>query len=64
MGRKLKLRDLCDAKVQAELKDDTIRDTIKNGRKSPSGSTLMKPAEGVSDEDIRALVQHVRSFKP
>ncbi len=63
MGRKLKLRDLGDAKVQAELTDEAIRDTIRNGRKSPSGSTLMKPAEGVTDEDIGALVLQVRKLK-
>lgn len=62
MGKKLKIRDLTDAKLQGELKDDKMADAIKNGVKD-GGKTLMKPAEGVNDADIKALVAHVRSLK-
>ena len=63
MGQKLGVKDYTDAKVQAELKDDAAFKAIKEGLKDKDGKVLMKPAEGVSDEDIKGLVAHMRSFK-
>lgn len=31
--------------------------------KDKEDKILMKPAEGLSDDDIKALVQYVRAFK-
>ena len=62
MGKKLKLNDLTDTKVQANLKDDAAFKAIKEGVKKDD-KTLMKAAEGLSDDEIKALVKHVRSFK-
>ena len=63
MGQKLSIKDYTDAKVQAELKDDAAFKAIKEGLKDKDGKTLMKPAEDVSDADIKALVAYVRTFK-
>jgi len=63
MGQKLGIKDYSDAKVQAELKDDAAFKAIKEGLKDKEGKTLMKPAEGLSEADIKALVQHLRSLK-
>jgi cytochrome c553 len=63
MGQKLGVKDMSDAKVQEELKDDAAVKAIKEGLKDKDGKTLMKAAEGLSDDDIKALVQQVRSFK-
>lgn len=63
MGQKLGVKDYTDAKVQAELKDDEAFKAVKEGLKDADGKTLMKPAEGLSDEEIKALVAQVRSFK-
>ena len=63
MGQKLGCKDYSDAKVQAELKDDAAFKAIKEGLKDKDGNTLMKPTEGVSDEDIKALVAYMRTFK-
>src|ERR1700760_2265783 len=63
MGQKLGVRDYSDAKVQADLKDDAAFKAIKEGLKDKEDKTLMKPAEGLSDDDIKALVAHIRSFK-
>jgi len=63
MGRRLGCKDYTDAKVQAELKDDAAVKAIKEGLKDKDGKTLMKPAEGLSDSDIKALVAYMRSFK-
>ena len=63
MGQKLGAKDYTDAKVQAELKDDVACKTIKEGLKDKEGKTMMKPAEGLSDADIKGLVAQMRSFK-
>ena len=62
MGEKLGIKDLTDAKIQSELKDDAAFKAIKEGIKKDD-KTLMKPAEGLSDDDIKALVKLVRGFK-
>lgn len=63
MGKKLGAKDYTDPKVQAELKDDAAAKAIKDGLKDKDGKVLMKPAEGTSDEDVKALVAYMRSFK-
>ncbi|MGZ4961494.1 MAG: c-type cytochrome [Limisphaerales bacterium] len=63
MGKKLGAKDYTDAKVQAELKDDEAFKAVKEGLKDKDGKTLMKPAEGLSDDQIKALVAHMHSFK-
>ena len=63
MGKKVGARDLTDAKVQAELKDDAAFKAIKEGLKDKEGKVQMKPIEGATDEEIKALVGHVRTFK-
>ena len=36
---------------------------LKEGMKDKEGKVLMKPTEGMSDDELKALVKHVRSFK-
>jgi cytochrome c551/c552 len=36
---------------------------IKEGVKDKAGKVAMKPAENVTDADIKALVAYVRAFK-
>jgi len=63
MGQKLGAKDYTDTKVQADLKDDAAFKAIKEGLKDKDGKVLMKPAEGMSDEDIKGLVAYMRKFK-
>jgi cytochrome c553 len=63
MGKKMGAKDYTSAKVQAELKDDAAAKAIKEGLKDKEGKSLMKPAEGLSDDDVKALVAYMRSFK-
>ena len=63
MGKKLGAKDYTDAKVQSEMKDDAAAKAIKEGLKDSAGKTLMKPAEGLSDADIKGLVAYMRGFK-
>ncbi len=63
MGKKLGAKDYTSAKVQEEMKDDAAFKAIKEGLKDKDGKVLMKPAEGLSDEDIKSLVAYMRSLK-
>src|SRR5512138_2911019 len=60
MGKKLGAKDYTSAKVQDELKDDAAVKAIKEGYKDKDGKVIMKPAEGISDEDAKALVAYMR----
>ena len=63
MGRKLGIKDLTDAKVQASFTDADAAKAIKDGV-TENGTEKMKAFGGkLSDDDIKALVAHVRSLK-
>ncbi|OHE83810.1 MAG: hypothetical protein A3G75_14710 [Verrucomicrobia bacterium RIFCSPLOWO2_12_FULL_64_8] len=63
MGKKLKLKDYTDAAVQAEFTDEQAFKAIKEGIKDAKGATRMKAIEGLSDDDINAMVKYVRGLK-
>ena len=63
IGKVLGVKDYSDAAVQDALKDDAAFKSIKEGLKTKDGKTAMKPADGLSDDDIKALVAHMRTFK-
>lgn len=63
MGAKLGCKDFTDAKVQADMKDAAATKAIKEGLKSDDGKTLMKPFDQLSDDEVKALVAHVRGLK-
>jgi cytochrome c553 len=61
-GKMAEVKDMTDAKWQADLKDDKAFKSVKEGIKD-GDKVRMKPAEGVSDDDIKALVAYTRTFK-
>ncbi len=62
MGKKLDIKDFTDAKYQASLKEEAMLKAIKEGVKD--GDKLrMKAAEGLNEEEMKALVAYVRSLK-
>lgn len=61
MGQKLGARDYTDATVQASFTDEQGIKSVKEGMKK-DGKTLMKPSE-LSDDDIKASVEYMRTFK-
>lgn len=61
-GKLAGVKDQTDAKYQASLNDDKMFKSIKEGIKE-GDKIKMKPAEGLSDDEIKALIAHVRSFK-
>jgi mono/diheme cytochrome c family protein len=63
MGKKLSVKDMTDAKVQADLKDDAAFKIVKEGVKEGDSTKMKAFADTLSDDEIKALVQKVRSFK-
>jgi mono/diheme cytochrome c family protein len=63
MGKKFGIKDYTNAKVQEAMKDEEMTKAIKEGIKE-GGKTKMKAfGDVLSDEEIKALVKHVRQFK-
>ena len=63
IGQMLKIKDFTDPKVQADMKDDAAVKAIKEGVKNDDGRTVMKPFDSLSDDDAKALVAYIRTFK-
>ncbi|MCX6891972.1 MAG: cytochrome c [Verrucomicrobiota bacterium] len=62
MGKKLEIKDFTDAKYQASMKDEEMLKAMKDGVKDGE-KVRMKAVEGLSDDDMKALVKFVRDFK-
>jgi cytochrome c553 len=63
MGRQSGAKDYTDPKVQAEMDDAKAVTRIKEGLKE-NGKEKMKPyADKFSEDEMKALVAHMRSFK-
>jgi mono/diheme cytochrome c family protein len=62
-GKKAGVKDQTDAKYQAGLTEEKMFKAVKEGLKE-DGKEKMKPfAEKLKDDEIKALVAHVRSLK-
>ncbi|MEI9961536.1 MAG: cytochrome c [Limisphaerales bacterium] len=64
MGRKLDIKDLTDAKVQAAFDDAQATKDIKEGVTEKGVEKMKAYGDKFSDDEIKGLVAHVRSFKP
>lgn len=63
-GKKLKVRDYTDAKVQAELKDEEMVKAILEGVKGDGGKERMKGfKDDLSEQDAKDLVKFIRGLK-
>ena len=64
MGKKAGARDYTDAAVQDSFTDEEAFKATKEGVEK-DGKTVMKPfASKLTDDEIKELVAHIRSFKP
>ncbi|HTX22449.1 MAG TPA: cytochrome c [Candidatus Aquilonibacter sp.] len=63
IGKRLGVKDYSDAQVQSALTDDAAFKAIKEGLKNSDGKIQMKPYSNLSDDDIKALVAYMRTFK-
>ena len=62
-GKKLKLRNYTDAKVQAGLKDDAMCKAVTDGIKVDGKEKMKAFKEEISADEIKDLVAHIRKFK-
>lgn len=62
MGKKEGVKDYTDDKVHAEMSDERAFKSIKEGIKK-DGKVVKKPAESLTDDEIKALVKYMRTFK-
>jgi cytochrome c553 len=63
MGKKLKVKDYTDAKVQDSFKDEEAIKLTKEGKKEGDKNLMPGFAEKLSDQEIKDLVAYVRKFK-
>jgi mono/diheme cytochrome c family protein len=66
MGKKLKVSDLTEAKLQASLTDAKILQLIKEGAKDKDTGKARMPAftGKLTDAEMGEQVQYVRHFRP
>ncbi len=63
MGRQSGVKDYTDPKVQEEMKDDKAMTIMKEGIVE-NGKKKMDPyKDKLTDEEMKALIAHMRSFK-
>jgi cytochrome c553 len=62
MGKKEGVKDYSNPKVHAEMSDERAFKSIKEGLKK-DGKVVKKPAENLTDDEIKALVKYLRTFK-
>lgn len=64
VGKKLKLKDYTDAKVQAEMKDEDMIKATSDGILDAAGKEKMKAyKDELSADEIKELVAYIRKFK-
>ena len=63
MGEKLGIKDYTEAKVQDAMKDEEMTKAIKEGVKDGEKTKMKGFGDTLGDEEIKALVKHVRDFK-
>ncbi len=62
MGKKSGAKDYTDPKVQEAVTDEAAFKAVKDGFKK-DGKEVMKPTKGLSEEEIKAVVEYMRKFK-
>jgi cytochrome c553 len=63
MGEKLGIKNYTDAKVQDGMKDDAMIKAIKEGVKDGEKTKMKGFGDVLSEDEIKALVKHIRDFK-
>jgi cytochrome c553 len=62
-GKKAGVKDFTDAKYQEAMADDKMAKQIKEGMKEGDKEKMKPFAAKLTDEEIKGLVAHIRSFK-
>lgn len=62
-GKKLQVKDYTDAKVQAEMKEETMTKAIVDGIYEKGKERMKAYKDELSADEIKELVAYVRKFK-
>lgn len=63
MGQKMGAKDYTLAKTWEGLTDAAATKAVKEGFKDKEGKVLMKPTEGFTEADIKAVIDYMKTFK-
>jgi cytochrome c553 len=63
MGKQSGVKDYTDPKVQAEMTEEKAIKTIKEGIVEKGKKKMDPYGDKLNDEEIKALIAHLRSFK-
>jgi len=63
MGKKLEAKDYSTAKAWEGLTDAAAIKSVKEGLKDKSGKEIMKPTEGVTEADAKAIIDYMKTLK-
>lgn len=63
MGKQSGVKDYTDPKVQAEMKDDQAVKIIKEGIVEKGKKKMDPYGDKLTDDEIKALIAHMRAFK-
>ncbi len=63
IGKKLQVKDYTDANVQAQLKDDEMFNSIKDGVTKDGKERMKAFKDDLSDAEIHDLVAYIRQMK-
>ena len=63
MGKKMGAKDYSSPKSWEGLTDAAALKSVKEGFKDKEGKVIMKPTEGVTDADAKAIIDYMKSLK-
>ena len=63
MGKKLQAKDYSNPKTWEGLTDTAAIKSVKEGFQDKEGKVIMKPTEGVTDADAKAIVEYMKTLK-
>ncbi len=62
-GKQMKIPDLSTKQIQSLFTDEQAFKIIKEGLRDDTDKVSMKAVEGLSDEEIRAIIPYIRTLK-
>ena len=63
MGKKLGAKDYSNPKAWEGLTDAAAVKSVKEGFKDKDGKVIMKPMEGATDTDAKAIIDYLKTLK-
>ena len=63
MGKKMGAKDYSNPKTWEGLTDAAAVKSVKEGFKDKDGKVIMKPMEGATDADAKAIIDYLKTLK-